>query len=300
MTRISLTILAAAAIMAAALGSGCQKTVSTDLTSTKTAVDRPESPINADAFLDIARFHASFSTTSTKIDGSPVAGVVNHHALASDLLTGFFRTLSKSRPDIRRIIILSPDHYKRGTDAISVGSFDYTTQGKLVRVDQEAVSALAEAGAGRGSRDLFVHEHGVAALVPFLAREFDSVVIVPITIRVDIGRERASEFGETLRSLIDEHTFVVISADMSHYLREDVALKNDVSTEDWLRRFDADAIGKANDDFTDNGPSFVTLFRLLEKMNVKPTFQKLDHSISSRYGGDKLYTTSYITGIWTK
>lgn len=284
-------IALAAAITAAAFGAA-SSTPSSPLGQTK------PSNINTDVFLDIPRFRISQATSAAKISGRPIAGVVNHHVLASDLLARFFSTLRAARPDIRRIVILSPDHFKSGDATISIGRENYASQGKNIAVDGTAVETLTRLGvAVTGSRRLFEREHGIGALVPFIAETFPEIKIVPIAIRADVNRSDAEKLGRSIKSLVDENTFILISSDMSHYLSEEDALAHDRETLSWLETLDADNFKKATDDNTDNGPSLVALSALFEKIGLKPTFRELDHSISSRYGGMKNNTTSYITGF---
>lgn len=318
--------LMTAAILVAVLGSGCQslspirdtqtlpssefatpekasaenQNIPETPTGTASVADGQQRvPVNADSFLDVVRFRSSANVPTTSLRGKPIAGVVNHHALASDMLTRFFRELRAARPDVTRFIILSPDHFKRGTSPISVGTFDYTTEGETVRVDRKAVESLLKDGATAGSRPMMEGEHGIGALMPFLVREYGSgVTFIPIAIRSDVSRRLVADFGKTLASHVDDHTFIIVSSDMSHYLTESQALTNDIATEKWLLSRDMTAMSRANDDYTDNGPAFVALFSFFNAKTLKPTFERIDHSISTKYGGDPTNTTSYITGVW--
>lgn len=262
--------------------------------------DRKQARVNADLFLDKGQFLLSANVMSTALLGRPIAGVVGHHVLTSDLIARFFKELHASRPDVTRFIILSPDHFKQGTDAISVGAFDYATNGRTISVDSEAVAQVESFGATLGSRAMMEREHGIGALIPFIAREYKTdFTVVPIAIRADVNRDRIKAFGADLASLLDDHTFVIVSSDMSHYLPEAIALKNDIATETWLSNRDSNAMSRASDDYTDNGPAFVALFSLLASKKLELSFQRIDHTISSRYGGSLEYTTSYINGVWS-
>ena len=138
-----------------------------------------------------------------------------------------------------------------------------------------------------GSRQLFEREHGIGALVPFIAVTFPDITIVPIAIRADVNRSDMEKLGRALKSLLNDKTFVLISSDMSHYLSENDALANDRETLSWLETLNADNFKKATDDNTDSGPSFVALSALFDEMGLKPNFSELDHSISSKYGGSR-------------
>ncbi len=255
-------------------------------------------PIRADAFLDFGRFEQAQPVRPVPLRGRVIAGVVNHHVLASDLLQRFFVSIDQVRPDVRRIILISPDHYKRGTSPISVGTTDYVTQSRVVRVDRTAIEHLHLLGVAFGDRELFEHEHGIGALIPFLAKAFPQAAIVPLVVRADIADEDAQRFGERLAEIFDGDALIIVSSDMSHYLSEKNALQHDVKTIACLQARDRVAVGNVSDDFTDNGPALVMLFSFFEALKISPTFQSIDHSISTAYGGDRHRTTSYINGVW--
>ncbi len=255
-------------------------------------------PIHADMFLDFGRFEQAQSVRPVPLRGRIIAGVVNHHVLASDLLQRFFASIDQVRPDVRRIILISPDHYKRGTSPISVGTMDYVTRSRIVRVDLPIVGRLRMSGVALGDRELFEHEHGIGALIPFLAEAFPRATVVPLVVRADIADKDTQRFGTRLVDFLDDGTLVIVSSDMSHYLSEKNALQHDLRTTSWLNTRDRESVANASDDFTDNGPALAMLFSLFEALKIAPDFQLIDHSISTAYGGDRHRTTSYISGVW--
>lgn len=252
-------------------------------------------------FLDLPRFFAvaNLQVPTSTAKGRVVAGVVNHHVLAADLLERFAKGLRAARSDVKRIIILSPDHFHAGRSAISTHLRSYQTPLGKVEVDREAIAHLIENGVAVDNGPMFEQEHGVGALIPFLHRSFADMQIVPVAIRGEADDATLMSLAHTLEPLLDRQTIIVVSADMSHYLTEDVALKNDVQTLKWLQTLDGQAFDAATDDFVDNGSSFVVLSHIFEQRDQKLTFTLLDHTISSRYAGSRDNTTSYLTGIWS-
>lgn len=258
-------------------------------------------PIDTLHFLDLPRFFAASQIPAPTIPstGLVVAGVVNHHVLAVDLLERFAKGLRAARPDAKRIIILSPDHFHAGRAALSTHVRAYQTPSGLVPIDEEAVQYLSEHGVAVDNEGMFENEHGVGALVPFLHRAFPDLRLIPIAIRGETDDEALVRLAHTLVPLLDDETLIVVSADMSHYLKEDVALKNDEQTLRWLQALDAKAFDTATDDYVDNGSSFVVLAHTLEERHQKPRFTLFDHNISSHYAGSPDNTTSYLTGVWS-
>jgi poly-gamma-glutamate synthesis protein (capsule biosynthesis protein) len=259
--------------------------------------------IDTDAFLDPIRARSSWMGMQTPPvpRGRVIAGVVNHHVLATDLLARFFHTLKVARPDATRFIIISPDHYSAGRSEISTHGRPYRVGSQLILIDTTSTRVFIDLHlAAEEDGTMYEREHGVGALVPFLAHEFPDAMIVPFSIRGVSDRTNDASFGRSLAHIVDAHTVIIISSDMSHYLDERMALRNDVSTLAWLTDLDAGHLSVANDDFLDNGASMVALFSLFDALDMKPTFHLLDHSISSAYGGPSNNTTSYINGLWTE
>lgn len=300
--------IGAAAILAAAFGWTMRNqqrvVVSTvqrdDEAVTQPALENPTSrfaPINAMKFVDVQTVH--FAVTSTDVVGSGrvVAGVVNHHVLAVDVLARFWASIAAARPDVTRIIIISPDHYARGTHPISVHERTYLTQDGNVTIDATATrELLTDPNIGEENGTMFENEHGIGALMPFMHHALPQARVVPIAIRGNCDIGSAMRLGDEIRKITDDHTLVVVSSDMSHYLDEKTALTNDISTEHWFETRDVTAMEKATDRNTDNGLGFVALFEFLGEKQSK--FTRIDHRISTEYGGPIDNTTSYITGVW--
>lgn len=322
MTRLPTSkILAAAALTAAALGAGCagrlawnqeRGTVgapSVDGTVGYEALQRmdnqasnPVRPLDSLPFIDLKHFERSWSAAQSSaevVDGRIVAGVVNHHFLAADLLARFFVSSKKTSPETERIIIISPDHFRRGHAPVSTQSRPYSAPDGLLEVDASLVATLISEGlASSESSSLFETEHGIGTLVPFIKRAFPKARIVPLAIDGFIDRRLARDLGRRLALLTDELTVVIVSSDMSHYLAKARALENDQTTIDNFKTFDEGFFATAKDDFIDNGPGFLVLAGYLEAKGMRPEFILIDHAVSSDFGGNDVSTTSYINGFW--
>ena len=260
-------------------------------------------PIDTSRFIDAKHFSAVWPAASSvpKISGNIVAGVVNHHFLAANLIARFFTALKSSSPDAKRIIILSPDHFHAGRSPISVNDRDYSTPDGTLASDRNFVASLVSStGATLEDGAMFESEHGVGALAPFIKHEFPDAKIVPIALDGSLDRGVAQAFGRKLAELVDESTVVIVSSDMSHYLPEAMALENDKTTIAELKSLDEKFFAAAKDDHIDNGVALVVLSGMFGAENIKPTFTLLDHNISSNYVSDKQSTTSYINGVWTR
>lgn len=271
-------------------GMGCFGGNTENSTTTR---PNPQMPI-PNTFLDPQKFAYTSNIEGSMLDVVPVAGVVNHHILAADLQSKFFKTLKSARPDIKTIIVISPDHFKAG-QSISTHELAYSTSAGLVESDQTKIKSLIADGVWDATESrAFEKEHGVGALAPYVAREFPGVKIVPIFIRANTPHSKLLTLIDAIKKIQDEHTFIVISSDMSHTLPLEQAQAHDVQTEKWLEQMDPAVLEGAADANTDSGPGLFVLSTLLKH----PEFTKIAHAISSDYGADTKNTTSYIVGFW--
>lgn len=158
-----------------------------------------------------------------------ITGVtVPHHLLAVDLIAETLFLASGG--DYERVLILCPDHFKRGATSFSTTQRDFLTPLGPVRVDREAVKELlTEPGVSESS--LFSREHGIQALLPMLARWFGDVPVIPVTLGT---RSTHAEWQALLPALVrcvqGRKTLVVQSTDFSHYLPQAEARKRDAET----------------------------------------------------------------------
>ncbi len=247
-------------------------------------------------FIDPQKFASTNSIKGSALSVAPVAGVVNHHDLAADLQSKFFKTLKAARPDLKTIIIISPDHYK-ACQSISTHQLAYSTSAGRVEVDPTKVQSLVAAGIWDATEArAFEKEHGVGALAPFIAREFPNAKIVPIFIRANATHAKLLALVGAIKQIQDRNTFIIISSDMSHTLPLEQARVRDVQTEQWLEQMDPTVLENATDANTDSGPALFVLSTLLKQ----PKFTQIAHTISSDYVADTKNTTSYIVGFWSK
>lgn len=261
-----------------------------------------EAPIR-EVFVDPAQFLAGNSVSHKKISSQAVAGVVNHHVLAADLLAEFFKSLKLASPNITTFVILSPDHFSRG-HGISLSNLAYVTPAGTVQINRQMFQTLKNMGYYDGtSRRLFENEHGAGALMPFIAREFPGAEVVPIFLRSDVSLKQAEQLGRDLSALQSDGLMLILSSDMSHFLDWKTALARDERTLDWLENMNFERLKKASDANTDSGSSFAVLEIYLaeidvQKKNSNYAFQLLSHKSSLDYGQDPGNVTTYITGIW--
>ena len=152
---------------------------------------------------------------------------VPHHLLAADLIAEAFSRLQGQ--NYRRIIILSPDHFSRSQSPFAVTRRNFETVLGSLATDQAAVSFLLDNPRVTES-SLFSQEHGVRALLPFIAHYFPQAQIVPIAIRRTSQPADWDSLAQTLVPLFSPTTLLVQSTDFSHYLPYREARRRDQET----------------------------------------------------------------------
>lgn len=261
---------------------------------------RDTSPIDASVFVQAKTVHAASSSKIVRIHSYPIAGVVNHHVLAADLIVQMVHTIKMNRPNIQRFVIIAPDHYKAGRFDLSTTIRSYRFGARITQVDAASIQKLAKKNIVHIENDeMFEKEHGIGAIVPFLMNDFPKASVIPIAVSAKAKSSSIEKLKNTLEMLDDGKTFFLVSSDMSHYLSAAQAFRNDVSTERWLSSLDVEKLGSASDDFMDNGRGMQAIALFLKQKNQKPRFTRLGHAVSSEYAGSSEYTTSYITGLWS-
>jgi poly-gamma-glutamate synthesis protein (capsule biosynthesis protein) len=152
--------------------------------------------------------------------GTPLAQritglTVPHHLLVADLMAEAF--VLASRQDYRRIIILSPDHFGRSPTPFAVAIRNFQTVMGEVAIDDAAVDRLRKNPLVSPS-NLFSHEHGVRALLPFLAHYFPRARVVALAMHPSSRPVQWDGLAQTLAPLLTPDTLLLQSTDFSHYL----------------------------------------------------------------------------------
>ncbi len=188
-------------------------------------VPRPFPPLYPDPALFL---RALEGTRIPPLEGVRIRGVtVPHHLLAAGVIARPLRMAAAG--EFRRIVLICPDHFRRSSTPAATSRRDFITPLGFVRSDRKAVETLLDCPLVSES-NLFSHEHGVHAILPFLARLFPEARIVPVALRVDSTPADWKQIAGAIRPLLDEHTLLVQSTDFSHYLPAAEARRRDAET----------------------------------------------------------------------
>lgn len=239
----------------------------------------------------IARADASAQPAKDAVTGIAVP----HHLLVAHLTAFGFRAASGAKP--RRIVILSPDHFRRSDKPFAVATHGFETVFGPVPLDGEAARALLR-DPDAGESCLFAAEHGVGAMLPFVRHYFPGVPVVAVAIASASTRAQWERFAETLAPLLGDGTLVVQSTDFSHFLPAYQARRFDQQVLNVLAAGSLDGIAALRQPaHLDSVGAFYMQAKLQAEAGARPLVVANENS--QRYGESFVAsTTSYMVILW--
>jgi AmmeMemoRadiSam system protein B len=161
----------------------------------------------------------------------PLALVLPHagYIYSASVAAKGYSMLAKHKDQIRRVVLLGPSHRValRGIATPSVDEFS-TPLGNIA-VDKQCLAAIEEYPGVTCRDDAHELEHSLEVHLPFLQRALGEFLLVPLV----VGDASPEDVSALLESFInDEHSVIIISSDLSHFLPYDVASEVDARTAD--------------------------------------------------------------------
>lgn len=233
------------------------------------------------------------------LDPPPSGVVVPHHALVLDLIA---ETLCLARGgDYERILILSPDHFRRTETAAAVAVRDFLTVLGPVPVDREASVRIAGSPLVSISA-LASHEHGFRAILPFLAEWFPGVPVVTLAVGIRTTPDDWRGIADALDPIITEKTLVIQSTDFSHYLTPEQARAKDAETLAFIARGDPGGVADLHQpDHLDSKAAQWIQMTLQQRRGATATVVNNRNSAEyAREGEVPRETTSYVSQVWRR
>lgn len=194
----------------------------------------PRCPEGDQPFASFYRDGAPFTRAMARVARYPPAPVpltgitVPHHLLVGHLTALGFRAASSSRP--QRIVVIAPDHFRRAATPFAVATRGFETPFGLVPAARDEAEALLAASPLVEESCLFVDEHGVQAMMPFIRETFPDVPVLAIAVALRSNLDDWNALARLLEPLMGEGTLVVQSTDFSHYLPQAEARRFDQQT----------------------------------------------------------------------
>jgi MEMO1 family protein len=205
---------------------------------------------------------------------APHAGYVYSGPVAAEA----FASLPTGNHHVGRVVIIGPAHrmWVQGIAVPSVRAFA-TPLGKI-SVDADGIQEIATLPFVSVDDAPHANEHALEVELPFLQTVLGSVRIVPLL----VGSATPREVAEVLSCLWDDNTLVVVSSDLSHYLRYEDARRHDSATADAIERLDETAI-----DFEDACGAIPVRALLIEAKHRGLSIERLDLRNSCDITGDR-------------
>jgi MEMO1 family protein len=127
-----------------------------------------------------------------------------------------------------RIIVMGPDH-RIGFEGCAVSdAAAWETPLGRIRLDQDADRLRQNKSLIRAIPESDRLEHSVEVVLPYLQYFFKNFTLIPVVF--GRGQDLAEKASAFLDPLLDQHTLIVASSDLSHYLPYQVAIAKDRET----------------------------------------------------------------------
>lgn len=192
--------------------------------------------------------------------------LIPHHLVAGREIASLLSAVATPT----RVILLSPDHFSRGTTSFSTTQRGFFVSGTTMLADTPLLKTLEAAVPSLTETDsVFEHEHGVRGLLPFFQHAWGNPLITPITLRVHAKKTELDELSNALATALKDEThptLLVATIDFSHYQPANVADFHDVRSQRALESLDAEMSSSLE---IDSPPTFSVLTQVAKKLDLE-------------------------------
>lgn len=149
---------------------------------------------------------------------SSLAVVSSHHFLAKDDIAKLFSSIKTQ--DIETVIIVGPDHFNSLKDSETQACTSvnpWRSFATILQTDEALIGKLKKIP-GICSDDLvFLNEHSIYTIVPFIKKTFSQVKIVPLVVTNQANDDYFINLGKQIKSMTNhQKTLLVVSTDLAH------------------------------------------------------------------------------------
>jgi AmmeMemoRadiSam system protein B len=169
-------------------------------------------------------------------------GIVAPHAgymYSGPVAANAFAPLPASANAFERVLLLGPPHYVPVSGIVAPSAAAFATPLGEVEVDRDTIAGLVETGLVGIDDRAHAPEHALEVELPFLQVVLGRFDIVPLL----VGDAFPEETAIVIEAVLNEHTLLVVSTDLSHYLDYASAQARDLATAEAIERFDFDRLG---------------------------------------------------------
>lgn len=225
--------------------------------------------------------------------------IIPHHLTATASIASGLRMLQHQ--SFSKILLLSPDHFSQCPTLLCTGDNVYQTFFGDVRADTGTVMQLQSSPLVSLSPSLFIREHGIFAVVPYIAHYFPGVPVTPLVFSQRVPwKTEQQELLAAVGKAVDSGTLLIVSSDFSHYLTLPQAQKMDEATAEVLFSGDLDGIADLkNADQSDCPNCLLTLAALAKQRGFyNPSVVMHTNSAELLNDPSATDTTSHFSMVW--
>lgn len=233
---------------------------------------------------------------------TPPAGVtgitVPHHLLAVNLIARGFWAASAGH--YTRIILISPDHFRKVGKAFGTTREDLKTVFGTVASDTTGVNAVAADAALVQVLPAVDYEHGLMVEAPFIKHFFPDAEVIPVLGSINATEADWAAMATLLRPLVTPDTLIVQSTDFSHYRPLPEAIARDQESIAVLDAGDpAGVVPLLQPAHMDSkAATWLQMTLQHDVFGAAPVVLANGNSVDYGTGADS--TTSYIVAAWVK
>ncbi|MDL2263980.1 AmmeMemoRadiSam system protein B [Synergistaceae bacterium OttesenSCG-928-I11] len=224
-----------------------------------------------------------------------LGGIVPHHGLAQGMIVRFYERIASDR--VRRVWLLSPDHFKRAKNYAAVCDEDWQTTDRALEADIVAKSAFSGMNVVEANARLFAEEHGITIHIPLIARYFPNATVVPMVLKPDTPDIVLLMLKNYMLGAMSEDDVIILSMDLSHYKTPEAMAAEDKRTLEVLTNIEPMKTERLDIDARRAASLVLRLFRELGASSGIV----LEHMDSSDILGYRVESgTSYATALFVR
>ena len=145
-----------------------------------------------------------------------------------------YTLITPARAKIKRVVIVGPAHRVAVRGLALPGVDAFTSPLGNVAIDQASVDTLRRLPQVIESVDAHAYEHSLEVQLPFLQSVLDDFLLVPLA----VGNATPEEVAQAMEAVWGgDETLIVVSSDLTHYLKYEQAQAIDSATVNRILNF---------------------------------------------------------------
>jgi len=221
-----------------------------------------------------------------------IKAIIAPHAgyMYSGIVAGAVYKLLKGS-NFKRVILIGPSHHI-GFNYVALTEYEkWETPLGEIGIDQDANQSLSKSRHFRFLEEAHTKEHSLEVQVPFLQTMFKKFELIPLATGQDT---KYTKIAKELNSILDEHTLIVVSTDLSHYFSQAQANNLDKSSIDFV-------LSQSSRDIKNEaeacGLEGILILNEIANMN-KWKVELIDYRTSGDITGDHLKVVGYASFVY--